>query len=474
MLIAAVAVSVLGLLVGPALVALGRGRELPGAVMEGFTLGVIPALLATRLIPHVVEGVGAWALALVALGFGVVTLVDRRDHARGTQLGAAVVVPTLAVHAVSDGAGLAMASSVLDGGARAAGLGLAAALLLHRLPEGLFIANASVDAVGWRGTFRRIGVVALATVVGATLGRGLLAVVPEAVLDGVVALGLGGMLRLSVHSHHPLPGTAEARAAGAAAFLGGIALVVMAPDPEQVLRAASGQELSVAQVVGPMFVETSASMLLGLAAMLLVQGGPRWMSPLDLGGFFLSWRVLGLRFAVVQLAACTAMRALGDRDASEAARDEALDRVAPRYLAGLLGAAAMEAGLGARAFAATPAWGWVAAVACAAVPWWRYEGAALLGAMMIHKGASPAAAMLLVTAGAAIDAGPRVAPAVIAVASVGVMAALGGAGVPDVHPMATHAHAWVEWVCAAGLALLFARGIMRRGPRAWLSLAHAT
>lgn len=143
--------SVLGLLVGPALVALGRGRRMGASAVDGFALGVVPALLLLRLVPHVVEGAGAWGVALVCAGFGVLWLADRgHDHAHPADdartamtLGARLVVPALVLHALSDGAALAMATvgghSHGHGAEHGVGESLAGAVLLHRLPEGLFL-----------------------------------------------------------------------------------------------------------------------------------------------------------------------------------------------------------------------------------------------------------------------------------------------------------------------------------------------
>lgn len=50
------------------LVVWGRGRALPSALVEGLTLGIVPAIVALRLVPHVYEEVGPASLALLALG----------------------------------------------------------------------------------------------------------------------------------------------------------------------------------------------------------------------------------------------------------------------------------------------------------------------------------------------------------------------------------------------------------------------
>ncbi len=263
MLALAVALSIAGLAVGPALVALGRGRAVPSAAIEGLTLGVVPALILLRVLPHLYDSLGPWALVATATGYLVLWLADRRGHRAGARIGQAVIVPALALHALTDGAGLAVAVAAMTRGAPS-GLLLGAVLLLHRLPEGLFVTTTLLPIVGWRSTLLRLGLVALATLTGALLGSALLATVPDALFDAVVALGLGAMLRLALHTHAPLPTERASRAASALAFAGGIVLALAVPAPDSVLRAAQPRELSITQSLGPLFVETAPALLAGL------------------------------------------------------------------------------------------------------------------------------------------------------------------------------------------------------------------
>ncbi|MCK6591945.1 MAG: hypothetical protein L6Q76_30710, partial [Polyangiaceae bacterium] len=85
----ALVLSVVGLALGPALVALGRGRALVTAAVEGLTLGVVPLLVIVRLIPHVMEELGPLALGVVAAGYGGLWLIDRRQHELGDRVGIA-------------------------------------------------------------------------------------------------------------------------------------------------------------------------------------------------------------------------------------------------------------------------------------------------------------------------------------------------------------------------------------------------
>lgn len=298
MLALTVAASILGLCVGPVLFAIGRGRANAQAALEGLTLGLVPTLVLLRLLPHVVEGAGALGFALFLFGYVGLWLADQSHHRMGDRVGEAIVLPALAVHALSDGAGLALSVAAL-GGNKSVAASLGVALLVHRLPEGLFIASTLQPRVGWRGTILRIGVLALATVVGSVVGSALLEVVPDAAFDAVVALGLGVMMRFATHSHSARPATRAAKTWAGALFVLGIALVLALPDPHRVLDASLARELSLARCFGPLFVETAPSMLLGLiGAGLLHEFLPRRTIGWLRGGTSLSQAVRGVGFGV--------------------------------------------------------------------------------------------------------------------------------------------------------------------------------
>ncbi|MBI2391309.1 MAG: permease [Deltaproteobacteria bacterium] len=257
------AMSIAGLLLGPVLVAMGRGRRSASAAIEGLTIGVVPVLVITRLLPHTMEELRAGALALAALGFLAVSFAHRGGHALEARIGRAVVVPTLLLHAITDGAGLAISAAAPE---RSAGWVLGAALILHRLPEGLFVATAlappGVESSP-RRTYVPVALLAIGTIIGALGGVRILSAVPETIVDGVVAFGIGAMLRLVVHTHTPAPDAAQ-RAVSAVSFLVGVALVLSLPDPLGVLQRAQPSELSLVQSVVPLFVETAPSFLAAL------------------------------------------------------------------------------------------------------------------------------------------------------------------------------------------------------------------
>lgn len=216
MLPIAVVLSVLGLSVGPILLAWGRGRAMPSAAMEGLTLGLVPALVLLRLLPHVYQEAGGLALGLLAAGYAIVWIVERRRHRSLGRVGQAVALPALLVHATVDGATLGVA--LAPGKFGESGWLLAAALLIHRVPEGLFVARALVPEVGWRRTIVWLAVLAGATIGGAALGDRVLTLAPPEVFHGIVAVGLGAILKLVMHTHERTPHTRP----GVLLFLGAL------------------------------------------------------------------------------------------------------------------------------------------------------------------------------------------------------------------------------------------------------------
>lgn len=589
MLGAVLLLSLLGFAVGPLILAWGRGREAPSAAIDGFTLGVVPVLLLLHLVPHVIEEVGVAAVALVLLGYGVLWAADWRAHDDGDRIGTAVLLPALIIHALGDGAGLAIATSA-SGTREQVSAGLGFALVLHRLPEGLFLATALVPAVGWRKAIPRLAAVAGATVVGALLGSALLARIPDAVFDAVAAFGIGAMLRLATHRHGALAPTRAMKALSALAFVGGVALAAWIPTPDSVLGHARAQEIPFIDSLGPLFVETAPAMLVGLFAAGAVQTWlPRklaaWLdggsalsqalrgivfgvplplcscgvlplarrllaarvpvaavvafaagtSALDVGGAVFSWRLFGAGLAaarvvsgvvaalVVALSVAWVSRNVSMRvtlrpapprsmlrpappqrvtqhELDEAPSGDArahaalaqavgptLDHVAGWYVVGLMLAAAFEAAIDPAWVRALGAPRDVVVAVLAAVPLYiSAQGAVPLAAMLVHKGASlgAAVAFVIVATGTSLPVlltfrrslGNRAAAAYAVVslvaaiaAGVAVNALVPGGTVPEMHHLFAHEHAWWELACAAILALLILRSLVRLGPRDWFA-----
>jgi hypothetical protein len=200
----ALALSIAGLLLGPLLTAWARRHRAALTALDVATLVVVLPVLVLRLVPHLIDELGPSALAAVAAGFVVFLAIAARTHARAARLGAAILLPVLAIHAFLDGAALAVAFE--RGVATRAGWTLGAALVLHRIPEGLVLAAALIPALGLGRTMLRLLPLAALTAVGALAGRELLARAPDRALHAAVAVGLGVMLAMILHrhrEHHP-------------------------------------------------------------------------------------------------------------------------------------------------------------------------------------------------------------------------------------------------------------------------------
>ena len=405
MFVVAVALSILGLLIGPALVAVGGRRPGASAVVDGLTLGLVPALVALRLVPHLYDEVGVSAPLLVAVGYAGFWFLERRG-AHGADVGAALVVPTLAIHSVFDGAALALAFA--EHGTSQASSVLGFALVAHRLPEGLFIGTTLVPRLGLRRTFRRVGVLVVGTLLGAAGGRELVAHAPEVALHAFIAVGLGIMVRLVVHRHAPLPARRHA-ALATLAFAGGIAIALIVPSPHDLLSRAQPRELSVAQAIVPLLVATAPAVLIGFAGMAALRWLRRRALPeiqsvlsavtrdeaaaervdpfllvplplLDGVGVALSFALLGPTVAAIQVAvgavgvavgALAAARSGGEWRARRSPRSlpsarhplpsalvstfsDLARRIGPTYVLGLLLAACVEAGVPRSALESVP------------------------------------------------------------------------------------------------------------------------
>lgn len=226
MLLTAVLLSIFGLALGPVLLAWGRGRAIPSAAIEGLALGLVPAVVLLRLAPHVYEEVGPATIALIAAGYVVLWVVERRRHRSFGRAGQIVALPALVVHAAADGAtlGVVFGQGATGAAGVESGAVLAAALLIHRVPEGLFVARSLVPESGWRTTIAWLAALAAATAGGAALGDRALSLAPHEIFHGVVAVGLGAILRLTTHTHERAPHTRAGMLVFFGALLAGLAI----------------------------------------------------------------------------------------------------------------------------------------------------------------------------------------------------------------------------------------------------------
>jgi hypothetical protein len=115
-----------------------------------------------------------------------------------------LVVPTLALHSLFDGASLSL---VLQSAPGPASPLLALTLVAYRLPEGLFIGQTLLPRVGARSTAATVVLLAAATVAGSVLGREAFGHLGGKMVGGVVATGVGVVLRSLLHLRASTPHT---------------------------------------------------------------------------------------------------------------------------------------------------------------------------------------------------------------------------------------------------------------------------
>jgi zinc transporter ZupT len=107
-----------------------------------------------------------------------------------------VVVGVLALHALVDGASLAVAQRLELGRTSAV---LIAALVIHRLPEGLLVGALLLPRHGLRVAAACAAVLALMTLAGAAAGGEILQRADMGWLHLAVAAGMGALLRAVLH-----------------------------------------------------------------------------------------------------------------------------------------------------------------------------------------------------------------------------------------------------------------------------------
>lgn len=484
----ALSLSIAGLLIGPAITSWAHGRMSALRVIDAAMLGVVLPLLLLRLVPHLVDEIGVLALAGVAGGYFVFAAIEGRTHNRATQLGVAILLPTLAIHSFLDGAALAVAFQ--RGASDAAGATLGAALVLHRVPEGLVLAAALVPRLGFRGTMIRVAALGAMTLLGGLIGRELLAHAPDRALHVIVAIGLGVMLRMIVHSHHHQdeghPAEDRARWAEGFAFLLAATISIAIPSPLQLFEQSQPAELSAAQAIVPLFVET-APWILGalLLGELLSRGAPArstesWPAAwLAVGILAFVWLGLDVALAVVVLGPLA--RLSNRRPDDERSTVRVLRSIVPRprailpsYAAGIAIALVVEAAVPAHELRTSA----MVAIPLGAAVGWVFPmgavGALPIAAIAVHKGIPASAALAFIVvhilAASRRRGDSRWRQAIAVAVTIAVAAALTPVlgTTPSLHELGHHLPPLIEQISAIIVAGWVVLELARRGPRPFL------
>ncbi|HBP23309.1 MAG TPA: hypothetical protein DEA08_36725 [Planctomycetes bacterium] len=214
-------------------------RERLRSFLDGFVLVMVAGLCLLFILPHAFSALGGWAVGLMALGFLVPTLSERflhRHEGEGPPVFLTVALFALGAHCALDGAVLAESGAHAHGahdhahGHEANEMAAMLAILVHRLPVGLFLGSTVRQLAG-----KRWGLVALAVVLGSTVGGHVLHEVLEAWAQatsaGVLnALLAGGLLHVVVgHGADSPKHQAAARQSSALGALLAAALFLVVP-----------------------------------------------------------------------------------------------------------------------------------------------------------------------------------------------------------------------------------------------------
>jgi zinc and cadmium transporter len=178
-------------------IALSRGARARALVPISGVLLVAVAVLG--LLPELMRAIGWWqTLAFAGAGFGLLAALDHRGYAvcpscsHGGKFAGSLVVAT-AFHAFVDGWGIA---ATLD--QAAVGIAIAAAILVHKIPEGL--ALGTMLRISTPRTGEALGLLLIAespTIAGGMLG---LRAQPGVWLNYPLAMAGGTFVFLGTHA----------------------------------------------------------------------------------------------------------------------------------------------------------------------------------------------------------------------------------------------------------------------------------
>jgi hypothetical protein len=497
----AVALSLVALIAGLAVVPWIVRRPLALAGLDGFVLASLGGLVLVHVLPQSVAEIGAWAAPLAGLGFGALVALERRSEGAGDRW-LPLIALGLGAHAILDGAALAAGSHGADHAARGeaghGGEAMVLAVLLHRVPVGLFLGLVwgHRRAHAWGA----VAVLAVGTVVGFLAGERALPSIGQAGLAAFQAFFAGNVAHVLI-GHVPAGTTSAAgRRASALGACLGVAVVAALAVEHPVARhcveelAAHASLLDLAARAAPAFLAACA--IAGLAAAgrttLDLGARARELTAVAVTAAFLDWP------SAVALAApsfapgadragapappvCAPRGPVGRGLAAALARVP--DATAPWLLAGLGAAAFAEATVHEAVFAVVPATAQLAAALALglALPAPPLALAPLL-AVLVHKGLVGAAAALALIAAAArartrAAGAPAVRPALAGVAALAGLAAAGLLGRPDRAPHPQSGADLAVWASVTAAGLVALGSLFRRGPRAWASdlapaLAH--
>lgn len=190
----------LAMLLGPLAYKMLKGKGWAIELLDAFVMVAILGLLATHVFPEAFSALGAWAVLPIAAGWALPILFSRSDRFGGRTadgLAVGLAVAGLAVHTLLDGVALASADRPGHGTT-----GLAFAVVLHRIPVGMFVWHLPRTLFGRRAAVGLLGLIVASTGFGLTLGTQYVEALHGPVFAGFQALIAGSLLHVVLeHSH---------------------------------------------------------------------------------------------------------------------------------------------------------------------------------------------------------------------------------------------------------------------------------
>jgi zinc transporter ZupT len=192
--------SIVALAVGPvAYRLLARSRnQRARVVLDVAIIVAVAGIVLLHILPHCFEVAGWPAVVLLVLGLLTPTLIEmwlRRVAGTAHAVVGAIIVVGIAVHAMMDGVGLAVAGS----GDHHVAYGLPLAISLHRIPVGLILWWLVRQRFGVRAAVAVLGGVGVATVIGFFAGAAVASGMESAELALFQAAVAGALLHVAVH-----------------------------------------------------------------------------------------------------------------------------------------------------------------------------------------------------------------------------------------------------------------------------------
>ena len=189
--------SIVALLIGPAIYAAGRQNRIARRALDGLILLAIAVIIAVHVVPEALRQGGQLAFVVILLGLAFPALLERlfrsaSDTAHQFIVALAATGPL--IHAVVDGVGLLPES----------GTSLAYAIVLHRLPVGMAIWCVVRPNFGTAAAVSVFILVIAATVVGYFLGAPILELAETRTVALFQAFIAGSLIHVVIfrHAHH--------------------------------------------------------------------------------------------------------------------------------------------------------------------------------------------------------------------------------------------------------------------------------